>query len=205
VFSYKTPRTPEPNEYRVDFPDLDVLRFKFRTVQLNQLAWRDFLDRANPVAAALMSNMAMERGEQPHVKLACLRMLARLQLDPARKRLISGFIDEYLRLTIEQKQEFEAEIKALVPQEREGIMEIVTSWMEDGLEKGMAQGLEMGLEKGERKLLLRQLRKRVDALESASVQQIETLPAERLEELGDALFDFTSHADLVSWLRSHHP
>ena len=103
LFSYRTPlAAAKPSEYRVEFPDLTVLTFNFRVVQLNQLAWRDFLDRTNPVAAALMANMAMEPGEQPRVKLACLRMLARLQLDPARKRLISGFIDEYLRLTIEQ-------------------------------------------------------------------------------------------------------
>ena len=37
------------------------------------------------------------------MKLACLRMLAQLQLDPARRQLISGFIDEYLQLTIEEK------------------------------------------------------------------------------------------------------
>ena len=91
-----------------------------------------------------MANMAMEPGERPRVKLACLRMLARLQLDPARKRLISGFIDEYLRLTIEQPQEFEAGMQQLDPQEKEGVMEIVTSWMEEGLEKGLAQGREEG-------------------------------------------------------------
>ena len=84
------PSTQEPNEYRIEFPDFSVLTFSFRVVQLNRLAWRDFLDRTSPIAAALMANMAIAPGEQPRVKLACLRMLARLQLDPARERLISG-------------------------------------------------------------------------------------------------------------------
>ncbi len=151
VFSYLAPRQPEPSEYRIDFPDLAVLTFNFRVVQLNRLAWRDFLDRTNPIAAALMSNMAMEPGEQARVKLACLRMLAGLQLDPARERLISGFIDQYLRLTIEQRQEFNAEMEQLIPQEKEGVMEIVTSWMEEGLEKGLCKaGRKAGRKAGKK-------------------------------------------------------
>ena len=57
----------------------------------------------NPIVAALMSNMAMRPVERPLVKLACLRILAQLQLDPARRKLISGFIDEYLQLTMEEE------------------------------------------------------------------------------------------------------
>ena len=79
-----------------------------------------------------MAKMHMEPGERPLVKLACLRMLAQLQLDPARRALISGFVDAYLCLTMEQKQEFESELQQIQPQEREGVMEIVTSWMEEG-------------------------------------------------------------------------
>ena len=168
-----------------------VLTFNFRVVQLNSLRWSDFVDRTNPIAAALMANMAMEPGEQPRVKLACLRMLARLQLDPARERLISGFIDQYLRLTIEQNQAFETEMKQLAPEEKEGVMELVNSWMEEGMERG------------ERRLLMRQLRKQLGAIDDAAVARIETLPTERLEELGEALLGYTSHTDLDHWLQSH--
>ena len=124
LFYFREPPEPEPSEYRVEFPDFKVLTFNYRVVQLNRLAWRDFLDRTNPVAAALMANMAMEAGARSRrVKLACLSMLARLQLDPARKQLISGFIDEYLRLTMEEKREFETGLQQLIPQEKEGVME----------------------------------------------------------------------------------
>ena len=128
-------------------------------------------------------------------------MLARLQLDPARKRLISGFIDEYLRLTIEQRQEFDAEMEQLIPQEKEGVMEIVTSWMEEGLAKGLVQGRE----EGERGLLMRQLRGRLGQIDPSAAARIGTLGIDVLEELGDAVFDFTSHADLDRWLDAHHP
>jgi hypothetical protein len=210
LFSFPTPRATEPSQYRIDFPGFNVLTFNFRVVQLNQLAWRDFLDRTNPVAAALMANMAMEPTEKPRVKLACLTMLARLELDPARKQLISGFIDQYLRLTMEQKQEFDVELERLIPQEKEGVMEIVTSWMQEGMEKGLALGMEQGLEKGleqglenERKLVLRLLRKQLGELDPAAVSEVTTLPMDRLEDLGEALLGFTGRGDLDVWLQSH--
>jgi len=130
VFSFDLPRRPEPTEYRVEFPDLPVLAFRFRVVQLNRLAWQDFVEKTNPIAAALMARMQIEPSEQAYVKVACLRMLARLQLDPARQELISGFVDAYLRLTMEQEQQFESELQQIQPEEKEAVMEIVTSWME---------------------------------------------------------------------------
>ena len=78
-------------------------------------------------------------------------------------------------------------------------MEIVTSWMEEGLEKGRKEGLE----KGQRVLVLRQLRKRLGALDERAESHIEALSTERLEELGEALLDFSSPDDLAVWLQEH--
>ena len=195
VFSYDAPQRPEPSAYRIEFPDLPVLTFQFRVVQLNQLAWRDFVDRTNPIAAALMAKMHMEPGEQARVKLACLRMLAQLQLDPARRELISGFVDAYLCLTMQQEQELESELQQIQPQEREGVMEIVTSWMK--------KGLEQGREQGERTLVLRLLRKRLGELDRVTEERIEALPPEAVEQLGEALLDFSRRDDLQSWLQAH--
>ena len=85
----------EPESYEVGSPDLEVLRFRFRTIQLARLPWREFLARPNPVAAALMAKMRFAAEERPKVKVECLRLLATLGLDPARMSLISGFVDTY--------------------------------------------------------------------------------------------------------------
>jgi hypothetical protein len=69
-------------------------------------------------------------------------------------------------------------------------MEIVTSWKKEGLEEG------------ERNLVLRLLRKQVGRLPGAAVKRIEALPIDRLEELGEALLDFTCRGDLDAWLKS---
>ena len=43
IFSYDRPYRPEPDRYRVVFPDRTVLDFRFRVIQLNRLNWRDFV------------------------------------------------------------------------------------------------------------------------------------------------------------------
>ena len=99
---------------------------------------------------------------------------------------------------MEEKHEFETELQQLVPQEKEGVMEIVTSWMEEGLEKGLEQGLEH-----ERKLVQRLLRRKLGDLDALAVTRIDALPRDLLEELGEALLDFAAYGDLDAWLRSH--
>jgi hypothetical protein len=75
--------------------------------------------------------------DRPQVKAECLRLLATLRLDPARTRLISGFVDTYLRLTAQEEQVFQHEIGKREASTQESIMQIVTSWMEQGFEQGM--------------------------------------------------------------------
>ena len=73
-----------------------------------------------------------------------------------------------------------------------GVMEIVTSWMEKGLEK-------------ERRLVLRLLRKRLGEVDPDEAGQVETLTAEQLEELGEALLGFEHPDDLTAWLAANAP
>lgn len=187
LFSYDQPLQAEPDEYRVEFSDLAVLAFRFRVVQLNRLDWHGFVERTNPIAAALMAKMRIEPTDRPRVKLACLSLLAKLQLSPARRALISGFVDTYLRLTMDEEKLFQEKIAKVEPKQREQVMEIVTSWMEAG----------------ERGLVLRQLRKRFGELNAQVESRIVELPIEKLERLGEALLDFTTVAELKDWLDIH--
>ena len=79
------------------------------------------------MAAALMSTMKMDKTERPLVKLECLRLLARLKLDPARSKLIGGFLESYLKLTANELKQFERESKELLPKEREETVALVSS------------------------------------------------------------------------------
>lgn len=134
IFSFDEPKRAESQNYRVTFGDLKVLEFQFAAIQLNRLNWRDFLTQYNPVAAALMAKMNIAVSERPQVKAECLRLLTTLRLDPARMQLISGFVDTYLRLDDTEKQVFQAVISTMGLDEREEVMQIVTSWQQEGVE-----------------------------------------------------------------------
>lgn len=111
-------------------------------------------------------------------------------------KLISGLVDTYLKLTTKELQVFNKEIDKIIPSEKEQIMEIVTSWMQDGIQQGLVQGRK----EGELALILRLVNKRFGVIDQSLQDKIEVLTLEKLEELGEALFDFNSIADLASWL-----
>ena len=113
IFTYTKPPRAEPAEYRVKFPDLEVLRFRYRTVQLNRLNWRKFVRSKNPIASALMARMRIAEEDRPKVKLHCLRLLVTMKLNPAKQQMISGFVDTYLRLNQQELVVFEKEIGKL--------------------------------------------------------------------------------------------
>ncbi|WP_407896231.1 DUF4351 domain-containing protein [Scytonema sp. NUACC26] len=115
-------------------------------------------------------------------------MLATLRLYPARTSLISGFIDTYLELNRQEEQRFQEEIGKLKEPDKEEIMEIVTSWGKQAT----------------RSLIIRQLNRRVGQLPETITSQIENLPIQQLEALGEALLDFTTLADLETWLEVNH-
>jgi len=63
------------------------------------------------------------------------------------------------------------------------------------------------LEQGERRasisMVLRLLTRRVDALTPEIQARIQTLSIAQLEDLGEALLDFSQPTDLTAWLESH--
>lgn len=72
-------------------------------------------------------------------------------------------------------------------------MQIVTSWMEQGIEQGLQR---------EKSLILRLLARRVGELPDVARLQIDKLSITQLEDLGEALLDFSTFADLESWLQN---
>ena len=191
LLSYDSPQKPEPDRYCVEFPDRRILDFSFVTIQLNRLNWRDFLQNPNPIAAALMAKMKIKLQDKPRVKAECLRLLATLRLDPARMRMISGFVDTYLQFNAAEEQAFRAELDKIGLTEQEQVMEIVTSWMKTGMQQEA------------QKLVLRQLHSLVGNVSLPLEEQINSLSTEKLEDLSVALLRFSDESDLTNWLAQH--
>jgi hypothetical protein len=188
VFSYDAPRTPQKNIYRMEFPDKNVLEFNYGVVQLNQLNWRDFLQQENPVASALMAKMNIAPSERPRVKAECLRLLATLRLDPARMKMIGGFVDTYLKLNAAEEEIFQTEIAKFEVAKQEVVMEIVTSWELKGIQKGKLE------------IIMRLLNRKVGAVTPELEERIRQLSTTQLEDLAEALLGFGNAGDLVAWL-----
>jgi len=191
LFSYDSPVKEAASQYQVDFPDLKVLEFNYRVVQLNRLNWRDYLNQANPVASALMAKMKIAPQDRPLVKAECLRLLATLRLDPARMQLISGFVDTYLKLNQSEEIEFKKEVNTFSKPEQELVMQITTSWMEEGLERGITR---------EKELVLRQIKRKLGEISPELETEVKALNIDEVEVLGESLFDFNTVEDLRKWL-----
>ena len=91
---------------------------------------------------------------------------------------------------------FQAEIDKMEPAQREGIMQITTSWEE----KGLTQGRQEGQQEGRQSLVLLLLEQRVGRLSNEVRDRVSGLSLEQLTGLAIALLNFNSITDLATWL-----
>ena len=76
-------------------------------------------------------------------------------------------------------------------------MEIVTSWMREGIEQGLVQGKQSEA----LSLIMRLLLLKVGTLTPELQQRIEQLQLTQLEDLAEELLNFSEVADLEAWLQ----
>ena len=76
---------------------------------------------------------------------------------------------------------------------------------EDGLLEGRQLGLLEGRKDEALSLLTRLLIRRIGPIAPETREQIQTLSVEELEDLGEALLDFSEASDLTDWLNEHRP
>lgn len=74
-------------------------------------------------------------------------------------------------------------------------MEIRTSWDRQGRIEGITQGKET--------MVLRQLRRRLGTVSTDITERLEHFSSEQLDDLGEALLDFGTTADLEQCLAQH--
>ncbi|MEC4802907.1 MAG: DUF4351 domain-containing protein [Jaaginema sp. PMC 1079.18] len=69
------------------------------------------------------------------------------------------------------------------------------------LQEGIEQGIEQGLEQ-EKRFILRLLQRQLGTVSAEIQARLATLSLEAMEALGEALLDFESEADLITWLNT---
>ncbi|EQB94247.1 transposase [Geobacillus sp. A8] len=187
IFSYDE-HHDEPSSLVVQFPFLTVLDFRFLTVELRKLPWREYIRRDNPVAAALLSKMGYNEEEKVEVKKEFLRMLVRLELDEAKQRLLFGFFETYLRLSEEEEVKLRNEVSQMETKEAKQVMELIVSYEQRGMEKGIQQGVKQGMKQGRQKgieegkldVVKRMLAKGYDV---DTIHELTGLPVEKIERV----------------------
>ena len=85
--------------------------------------------------------------------------------------------------------------------------DVLQEGRQEGRQAGLQEGRQVGLQEGRsqegRSLILRQLTRRLGTIAPEIKTHIESLTIEQLEDLGEALLDFQTVADLEVWLA--HP
>jgi hypothetical protein len=100
------------------------------------------------------------------------------------------FFDWLIRLPEAAELKLEREVDAARGAKR---MPYITSWERMGVKRGRKEGLL--------KAITRQLRRKLGRLDAQMKAQLERLSAARLEQLSEALLDFSQPDDLERWLK----
>ena len=166
IYSYE--EKWDENEFNIHFFNKNILQFNYFTLHLRKENWREYIKKDNPAAAALLSKMGYSKEERVQVKIEFLRMLVRLQVDPAKQRLLYGFFESYLNLSDEEEEKFMKEARQF--DDADEILEIPISYeergkkegLEEGKKRGLEEGLEKGLERGKKEVALELLKKGLD-------------------------------------------
>ena len=87
------------------------------------------------------------------------------------------------------------------PEERELVMQLSPLYLEK-IRAAERAAEERGEARGETRMVVRLLNRRIGEVPERFELQIQQLTVPQLEELGEALLDFTSVADLEGWLSS---
>ena len=110
----------------------------------------------------------------------------------------------YVKITLELLYNLQKNLKinqSSQTEDQELIMRLAPLYQQDR-ELAKQEGLQEGLE-NEQRLIIRLLNRRIGEIDSLLIQKVQQLSVEKLEELGEALLDFTSITDLETWLKNY--
>ncbi|ALB40333.1 hypothetical protein AA650_07465 [Anabaena sp. WA102] len=103
----------------------------------------------------------------------------------------------YVKITLELLYNLQKNLKinqSSQTEDQELIMRLAPLYQQDR---------ELAKQEGEQRLIIRLLNRRVGEIDSLLIQKVQQLSVEKLEELGEALLDFTSVTDLETWLKNY--
>jgi flagellar biosynthesis/type III secretory pathway protein FliH len=154
--------------------------------------------------------MHIAKEDRPVVKLRCLSALQQLQISEKGKEHIADFVKIYLKLEPSEELVFEKLLERL--QNKNEVIEMVSTWRGEGRlegrKEGRLEGRKEGLLEGRNEgrleeavaLVVRLLTKKFGSLPTSIPEQIRTMTVEQIEQLAEDLLDFSSLDDVANWM-----
>lgn len=194
-----------PNHYSVQgigitkdftFPVVKLLDYRQR--------WSELEADRNPFATVVMVHLrTLETTgnwqKRKEFKLSLMKRLYDQGFERQDIINLYSLIDWMMTLTSELQVEFNQEITQY---EEKMKMPYITSIERIGEQRGEQRGELRGKLLEAQQLIMRLLKRRVGEIETSLIKQVEALALEPLEELGEALLDFSNVTDLEKWLAS---
>ena len=198
VLSHRQSASGLNSPLKIRFPNKRVLEFDFDVIDLPRMDAKQFARMHNPAALALAARMKFHPKERVHLTRDFFVTLAETGIKHKDLGLVADFFSKYQPLTSRETLQLQRKLGKVKPDSaREAVMNLTNPFIELGKQKGLQQGLQQG----ETEMVLRQLARRLGTLSSSQEKAIRKLSIKRIENLGEALLDFTSMADLNEWLR----
>ncbi|MEH2036947.1 DUF4351 domain-containing protein [Nostoc sp.] len=199
-----------PSNYSYNYPNTRLI-FEFGSIKLldYENRFRELENSDNPFATVVMAHLKTQQTrsspEQRKIwKFSLIRRLYDLGLEEQDIRNLYRFIDWVMILPKALENQFWEEFKQF---EQERTMRYVTTGERIGYERGKQEGKQEGKkegeQEGEQRLILKLLQRRVGELSPELQERIQSLSLNQLENLGEALLDFTAIEDLLNWLQTN--
>jgi hypothetical protein len=195
-----TNREWRPSNYGYNYPQTK-LNFEFGSIKLldYEQRWQELENSKNPFATVVMAHLKTQQTrsypqKRKIWKFSLIRRLYDLGLQEQDIRNLYRFIDWVMILPKPLENQLWSEYKKF---EQERTMRYITT----GERIGYERGIEEGRQEGERLVILKLLKRRLGELSPETTQRIQSLSVNQLENLSEALLDFSSMADLFNWLQ----
>lgn len=152
--------------------------------------------RQLPIGIALMVLTILKEGETPE---EARYLLTRAQQEITEPKVSRAIIDTIATILLYKFTDLtRREVEAML-----GMRLEESRVYREAKEEGRVEGVVQGQQQEAVNLLLRLLRRRVGNLSDELTQRISNLPLSVLEDLSEALLDFSSLNDLLTWLKAH--
>jgi predicted transposase/invertase (TIGR01784 family) len=183
-FVFKNAKTnrvsEEVNHLRLYFVEMGKFRKDWPEVSTALDRWIAFLKKA----------VDLELGNLP----------APLREDPAIVRAAAEL--ERMGMSPEERDIYEREAERLMLDEIE-LKAFEDKMLQRGMQQGMQQGMRQGAQQALQRLLLNQMSHRIGEVPGNISSEINRLTQQELDDLGIALFDLKSYAEIERWLTRH--